>query len=159
MRLRPVQIEEMAVVSALLQASAAWTAGRGQPLWPPELLTPEALLGAYGLEAWRLAELEGQAVATLALPDHDPLFWPDDPPGSALYLHKLAVSRARRGLAPAVLQAAVDEARSRGVGWLRLDTVYDRPPLRAIYERFGFEYAGERTVGRFRCALYQLRVG
>jgi GNAT superfamily N-acetyltransferase len=69
----------------------------------------------------------------------DPVFWPDDSPGEALYLHKLAVlSHARgRGWSDRLIHWARARALESAVRFLRLDAA---PHLRliALYEKHGF---------------------
>lgn len=91
---------------------------------------------------------------------HDPLFWPEDRRGEALYLHRLAVRRRYAGgaVSKALLGSAVNEAKTSGRKYVRLDTVADRPKLRAVYERFGFALHSYRNVGPYYVARYQLRV-
>lgn len=47
------------------------------------------------------------------------------------------------------------ETGERGRPWLRLDTATARPKLRALYETFGFQDMGQRTVKGFDVTLYQ----
>jgi ribosomal protein S18 acetylase RimI-like enzyme len=144
--------------SEILTASAAALAARGQPLWPPHSLTPERLARHYPDAGWRVAWQDGQAVGAYVLLDRDELFWPDDSPGTALYLHKLAVHPAAQGggLARLLLAEAVAETRRLGVPFLRLDTASDRAKLRALYDDFGFQNVGERQVGAYHVVLYSL---
>ena len=146
--------------SGLLIAAALHLKTRGEPLWPENSLTPERLARHYPPECWRVAWRGDTPLACLCLLDADPLFWPDDTPDDALYLHKLAVhpDMQGQGLSDHMLRDAVRETRERGRRWLRLDTATARPKLRAIYEDFGFQHVGERTVGGFDVTLYQLRV-
>ncbi|MFB9994191.1 GNAT family N-acetyltransferase [Deinococcus oregonensis] len=151
---------DVQTASEILVASAAALAARGQPLWPPQSLTPERLKRHYPDAGWRVAWQEDQAVGTFVMLDKDDLFWPDDAPGTALYLHKLAVhpSAQGSGLARLLLSEAVEETRRVGAPFLRLDTASDRAKLRALYEDFGFETAGERQVGAYHVVLYSLTV-
>ncbi|MFC3833174.1 MULTISPECIES: GNAT family N-acetyltransferase [Deinococcus] len=144
--------------SRILTAAALALEARGEPLWPPHTLTPERLLRHYPAASWRVAWDGALAAACLSLLPHDPLFWPDDAPGDALYLHKLAVhpDAQGRGLAAWMLDHAAREARVRGVGALRLDTATARPKLRALYEGHGFTPVGRRTVLGFDVTLYTL---
>lgn len=146
--------------SALLIESARWARARGMPLWPEAQLSVAALTRHYRPEEFRLGWLNGEPVATMVMQREDRLFWPRAQAGEALYLHKLAVSRAHagQGLAQAMLRAAVEETRAAGRPFLRLDTAAERPKLRAIYEDFGFQERGERELRGFRAVLYELRV-
>lgn len=146
--------------SGVLIAAALHLKARGEPLWPEASLTPERLARYYPQEGWRVAWRGGVALGCLCLLDVDPLFWPDDPPGEALYLHKLAVHPDARGqgLSALLLREAARETRERGRNWLKLDTATGRPKVRAIYETFGFQDAGQRTVKGFDVTLYRLPV-
>ena len=69
----------------------------------------------------------------------DTLFWPQDPPGEAFYVHRLAVARnfAGRGFANAMLRWAEAETLNQGRRFLRLDCE-PRPKLLALYQKAGF---------------------
>lgn len=158
--LRLARPDEFRLCSALLVGSARWASQNGMPIWPEERLTVDALTRQYLPDEFYLGWYGDEAVATMVLQRQDPLFWPDAPEGEALYLHKLAVSRAHagQGLAQAMLRAAVEETRAAGRPFLRLDTAAEQPRLRAIYQDFGFQERGERDLSGFRAVLYELRV-
>jgi ribosomal protein S18 acetylase RimI-like enzyme len=61
-------------------------------------------------------------------------------PADSYYVDALITARdhRRRGVARALLSAAEDRARARGVAWLALDTDVDNTKARALYESFGF---------------------
>lgn len=151
---------DVQTASAILTASAEQLLARGQALWPPESLTPERLLKHYPQETWRVAWQNNEPVGTYCLLDADSFFWPDDPAGQALYLHKLGVHPASqgRGLAQELLSHAVDQTREAGRRYLKLDTAADRRKLRALYNAFGFEDVDERQVGNFYVVRMQLGV-
>ena len=79
----------------------------------------------------------------------DLVFWPEMADGTSAYLHKLAVhpSKQGQGFAHRLLRHAVDLTRARGVEFLRLDCIGDRPKLRAVYERFGFAHHSQKLLG------------
>jgi GNAT superfamily N-acetyltransferase len=147
--------------SGVLIAAALHLKTRGEPLWPESSLTPGRLGRHYPPGGWRVAWRGDVALACLCLLDTDPLFWPDDPPDEALYLHKLAVhpDAQGQGLSALLLREAVLETLRRGRPWLKLDTATARPKLRAIYEDFGFQTVGQRDVKGFDVTLYRLPVG
>ena len=155
---RPSSLDEVTLCAALLQAAARRLQERGEALWPPESLSAAQLLRQYPPQSFRLGLLNRQAVASMTLLDADPAFWPDALPGEALYLHKLGVHPdfQGQGLSAQMLEAAAREARERGCSLLRLDTAFDRPRLRAIYDTFGFELRGRATVHGYDVALYEL---
>jgi GNAT superfamily N-acetyltransferase len=153
-------------VLALLAETAGWLNRRGVRQWP-----------ADGFPAGRITPLIGEGVlylldrqdgedgpdgpvATLALDGHaDPEFWSrGDEPGSALYVHKLAVARdhAGTGLGEALLDWAGLRVLALGKKWLRLDCSKDNPRLQDYYR--GQRFAHLRTVDlphRASGALFQ----
>lgn len=155
---RYATIADLKSAAPVLQSAARRLVVKGEPLWDPASFTPASL------ETWLgelcVATLEGGAVVgAMRLQPEDPAFWPEVPHGSSLYVHKLAVSDAARGrgVAQALLEFARSEANARGRAWLRLDCA-DRPALRAVYERFGFQYRDTREVHDFTVCRYELPV-
>ncbi|WP_309573496.1 GNAT family N-acetyltransferase [Deinococcus sp.] len=146
---------DIPAASAVLTAAATALVARGEPLWPPKTLTPERLLRHYAVSPWRVAWRGGQVVACMSLLHSDPPFWPDDVPGTAQYLHKLAVHPDAQGqrLSSWMVQKAMSEARRAGVPALKLDTATSRPKLRALYEGSGFRSVGRKTVFGFDVTL------
>lgn len=151
---------DVTAASEVLTATAAALIVRGEELWPLESLTPTRLLRHYPAPDWRVAWAAGRPVGAYVLLDKDPLFWPDAPPGEALYLHKLAVHPdvQGQGVSGWLLRQAVQETAGRERPFLRLDTASARPRLRAVYERFGFRHVGERVVRAWPVSLYQYLV-
>ena len=156
----PVKPDELTLFSEALQEVARWLETTRQPLWTLEALEPEALLKKNGLDELFLGRLEGVPVATMILQHEDLPFWPDDPPGEALYLHKLAVRRSAGGggVSVAMLAWAQNYAARLGKRYLRLDTSSGRPKLNALYRSHGFSYAGFCQVDGFDANLYELEL-
>jgi GNAT superfamily N-acetyltransferase len=138
-QVRPALPVEASDAVRILAEAATWANGSGACAWSPEEFTvPEyeaiagrgELIGGFD---------DGRMAACMRLEPHDPVYWADDPPGSALYVHKLAVSRAAagRGWSPRLIAWAWDEARRRDVPALKLDTLPE-PKLLAHYEALGF---------------------
>ncbi len=129
-------------------------------MWPQDSLTPERLERQYPGGQGHLGWLDTQPVAAMILLPSDPLFWPADPPGDALYLHKLAVHPdwQGHGLSAQMIPAAIKETRAVGRPWLRLDTAAERPKLRSLYESLGFVLVREGRVDGWPAACYELRV-
>lgn len=151
---------DVSAASSVLMASAVDRAARGEELWLPQSLTPERLGKYYPPEGWQVAWHGGQPAGCYVLLDRDPLFWPDDPEGEAMYLHKLAVHPdvQGQGLARTLLQRASQQAAQGGRACLRLDTATQRPKLRAVYESFGFHHVADRIVKSWAVSLYELPV-
>lgn len=151
---------DVEAASRVLTAAALRLTARGQTLWPPEQLTPEVLSAQYPARAWWVAWRQDQAVGTYVLLDRDALFWPDDPPGEARYLHKLGVypDAQGQGLGRVLLEEAARQTGEEGAAFLRLDTAADRPRLLALYEAAGFRRVDEVEVQGFRVVRYELPV-
>jgi len=128
---------EAAAVAGVIQEAARWIATWRAQLWDPELVG-EAFVAPFIARGQMLSARTPEEIAgvMILLPD-DPHFWPDRPPGEAVYLHKLAVRRAYAGMGlPAVLMDHAEGlARAQGRHVLRLDCA---PPLGSFYERLGF---------------------
>ena len=134
-----------------LQAEAiAWLAEKGTDQWQPGAprnprrdddrgLTPSIARG----EVYLARDESGEVIGTLTLDDHaDPEFWTEaDDPDSALYIHRMIVSRkaAGQGAGSALLDWAVRRAASRGKRRLRLDAWRTNTALHGYYERYGFQ--------------------
>jgi GNAT superfamily N-acetyltransferase len=129
-------------------------------MWTQDSLASERLHDQYPDAQGYLGWLEGQPVAAMILVPSDPVFWPEDPAGEALYLHKLAVHPDWQGrkLSALVVGEAVQLTRAAGRPWLRLDTAAERPKLRGIYEALGFRLVREGTVSGWPAAWYELKV-
>jgi GNAT superfamily N-acetyltransferase len=82
----------------------------------------------------------GLQVACMRIDTADPIHWPDDPPGEALYIHKVAVARsvAGQGWPARLLAAAARVADERRARFLRLDTA-PREALIRVYQDLGFD--------------------
>ncbi len=139
-RIRQARPEDIPVVEDILLDAAAWMDRTGNPQWTREQVSWERLRQSYPIDAFRIAETEGQPAGCIALLAQDPLFWPELPENASLFLHKLAVKRvfAGQGVSDALLAYAQRESVRRGIGALRLDCRADRPKVRALYERHGF---------------------
>ena len=110
---RPAALPDLC---AVLRASALSFEQRGQPMWTQDSLTPERLERQYPGGQGYLGWLEGRPVAAMILLPSDPAFWPEDPAGEALYLHKLAVHPdwQGRGLGAQMIAAAMLETQAAG---------------------------------------------
>ena len=124
---------------AILHEASVWTSAFGEPIWPFGSFTAEeqTRIAAAGEQIGGFER--AQMVACMRLHESDPVYWPDDPPGEALYLHKLAVRRSAsgRGWTARLVQWAADECRRKGARALRLDTLANNK-LPRHYEALGF---------------------
>lgn len=126
-------------------------------MWRDGELTDESIRADIAGGLFYIAESDLEAAGTIKFQLQDALFWPDVPQDESAFVHRLAVRRkfAGCGISGAMLQWAVDRARSLGRRYLRLDCEAARPRLRAVYERFGFRHHSDRRVGPYFVALYE----
>jgi diamine N-acetyltransferase len=91
--------------------------------------------------AFRIAEVDGVPVGYLKL---GPMKLPIEPNGPALLLDQLYVLKDHHGtgIARALMDWALEEARSRRAEELYLTVYIDNHRARAFYDRYGFEAVG-----------------
>ncbi len=152
--------QEVELVAEILNEAAGWLEERGIPLWPREEISATRIAGAVVVGEFLLAEKDGETAGTIKFQLEDPEIWPDVPVGESAFIHRLAVRRrfAGQGVSTALLKWSVECAASLKKRYLRMDCVADRPRLRAIYERFGFQFHSERQIGPHLVARYELDV-
>jgi len=154
---RRARSEEAPLVVSILREAAVWLEQRGVPLWSDGELAPETIRHDVDEGHYLLAFSGELAVGTARLALEDALFWPEAAADEAAYLHRLAVRRSSAGgvVSAAILDWALAHAAGLGRRFLRLDCDAERPELRALYERCGFAFHSELTVGPYFVARYQ----
>ena len=130
------------------------------PLWREGELEPGRIVADVSAGLFFLAEYSSDSAGTVKFQLEDSVFWPDARPQEAAYGHRLAVRRryAGTGLSTVLLRWAVWRSHTLGRRYLRLDCVASRPRLRAVYERFGFQYHSDRQVGPYLVSRYEYDV-
>jgi len=156
--IRQATTPDAQAVSDILQEAAAWLISRGQPLWQTGELAADSIQADVTNGNFWLATADGCPAGCVKFQLQDELFWPDVPSDDSAFIHRLAVRRQFAGgeISTALLTWAKGHAAALGRSWLRLDTVADRPTLRAVYERFGFQLHSYRQVGPYYVARYQI---
>jgi GNAT superfamily N-acetyltransferase len=158
-KVRPARPDEIEVVLDVLADASAWLRARGIEQWPERFDADWMMPAIERGDTWlAVHEPEGDVIGTLVVEWEDELFWAGYP-ADAGYLHRLAVSRRGTGLGAQLLRWAERLTAGAGKPWLRLDCVAWNHPLRAYYERAGYEHVGDVTVGPYTQARYQKRVG
>jgi GNAT superfamily N-acetyltransferase len=155
--IRPARPDEIEIVLDVLADAAAWLRERGVEQWPERFERGWVMPGIERGETW-LAERDGEVLSTLVVEWEDPVFWAGYPENAG-YLHRLAVRRRGTGLGAQMLRWAERHTVGAGKPFLRLDCVAWNEPLRAYYERAGYEHVGDFTVGPYTQARYEKRVG
>ncbi|HEY2751476.1 GNAT family N-acetyltransferase [Phenylobacterium sp.] len=132
------------IVATLLEG-AAWMAAKHSPAWQVSDLTPAMATAFVSRSEFIAARAGGDLVGVCTLTRVDPDFWPEDPPGFAAYIHKLAVRRAFAGgqVTRSLVEHCLTLARAWGCKALRLDC---HPVLNPVYRRLEFNYVDTRNV-------------
>ena len=155
MNIRRCQAEDVTTVAALLDEATVWVGERGYEQWPLPYPRDELAAAVERGEVY-VGELNGEAVATVTLLWDDPTYWGERPP-DAVYVHKLAVSRACAGqrIGRAIVEWADETAAANERRFLRLDCLRDNAGIRAYYENLGFEHRGDLVVDDRGMSVYE----
>jgi len=142
-------------VAELLDEATVWVGERGYEQWPLPFPRDELAAAIERGEVY-VAEVDGDAVATVTLLWDDPMYW-GNRPADAAYVHKLAVSRASAGqrIGQELVEWADKTAAEAGREFLRLDCLRDNPGIREYYERLGFEHRGDLVVNGRSMSIYE----
>jgi GNAT superfamily N-acetyltransferase len=146
-------------VMAILTDAAKWVEQLdGTTMWVEDELARDRIASEVDAGLFFVAACDGDIAGALKFQLQDQLFWPDLTLDDSAFVHRLAVRRqyAGQGVSVALLQWAVDHARSLGKQYLRLDCDADRSRLRDVYEQFGFRLHSFRQVGAYYVARYEL---
>ncbi len=145
----------------ILAEADAWVAALGTPMWELGEVDAGRIAAEVATGLFAIAWHQDEAAGTVKFQLDDPEFWPDRPGDNAAYIHRLGVRRKFAGgrVSTALMTWAVTRARALGKDVLRLDCDADRLSLRAVYERFGFQYHSDRQVGPYYVARYEYWLG
>lgn len=148
---------ETRVVSEILAEAIAWLDESGVPMWRLNEAGVDQVAADVEAGTFAVAWCGASEAGVIKFQLEDPVFWPEVPPGTSAYVHRLAIRRRFAGgvVSSALLSWAVEEARRHGRQMLRLDCEASRSRLRAVYERFGFRYHSDRRVGPYVVARYE----
>lgn len=147
-------------VADVLREAAQWLEQNGMPMWRDDELVPLRIAADVDAGMFFIAECNGEMAGVVKFQLEDGQFWPDLPAGESAFVHRLAIRRRFAGgeISSALLNWAVERARSLGRDYLRLDCEASRPKLRAVYERFGFVHHSNKQVGPYFVSRYEYRI-
>jgi GNAT superfamily N-acetyltransferase len=133
MRVRFATAADLEPAVTVLRNAARRLETAGMPLWKPEQFSIASLEPVWAAGELCVAMLEDRIVGAMFLQRDDLVFWPDEPSGSSLFVHKLVVDDgwSGRGVSTALLEFARERLYDTGRAWLRLDCA-DRTKLRAV---------------------------
>jgi GNAT superfamily N-acetyltransferase len=146
-------------ISSILIEAAEWLISKGEKLWEPEEVSPEAIAEDVRAGMYSFAMAASRKAGCYRFQTEDVEFWDDVPHDDSAFIHRVAVRRefAGMGIARAMIDNAKSRARALGKRYLRLDCA-DRPKLRAVYERQGFVFHSIRQRLPFDVARYQFEI-
>lgn len=156
------------VALAILREVGQWLVDNDRELWQVDTLTAENLLNEYTtgnlfvLYADRETGAGPEPAAVFILQWVDPLYWPDVPPNTSGFIHKLAIRRPFNGqnLFAAIIDFSREECLKRAINTLQLETDATRPKLMQFYERYGFTPTYQRDMHEFgqlfTCQFYMM---
>lgn len=152
--------EDTEAVSSVLQEAADWLAQSGSAMWKGDELSPARIADDVAKGLFYVAECDGEIVGTIKFQLEDTLFWPDIAQEESAFVHRLAVRRRFAGgaVSSAMLQWAVERARTLRRRYLRLDCEAARARLRKVYEQFGFRHHSDRHVGPYFVSRYEYEI-
>lgn len=157
MLIRQAVAADASTVHQMLLEASEWVDTLGVVMWDDGELEFAAVQRDVAEGQVYIADVDGTPAGAIRFQTQDLLFWPDIPQEPSAFVHRLVVRRAfkGRGVSGALLQWAVEHARSLGKAWLRLDCDDNRPKLKMLYERFGFRMHSHRQVGPYYVARYE----
>jgi len=158
MNIRPARDADAPQIAAVLQEAEQWLADGGRTLWSAAEIGQERVLRDTCNGLFHIACEGTQVAGVMKFELEDAYFWPEIPPGSSAFVHKLAVRRAwaKQGVSKALLAYALSRAGQLGRDHLRLDCVADRQGLRELYEDFGFVLHSVIQIGGWSYARYEI---
>jgi GNAT superfamily N-acetyltransferase len=157
---RQAQPADAGEVEDMLVEAARWVDALGGVMWEEGELAPEHIAAEIEAGQFFIADVDAEPAGAIRFQLEDRLFWPDLAGDDSAFVHRLVVRRRSkgRGVSSALLQWAVDRARSMGKRYLRLDCDASRLKVRAVYEAFGFRFNSFRQVGAYYVARYEYPV-
>src|SRR5262245_51822544 len=149
-----------AIVDTLTEAARWVEELDGTIMWVEGELEEHRVRAEAGAGLFVVGEVDGRVAGAMRFQLEDRLFWPDLDVADSAFVHRLAVRRtfAGQGISTALLEWAINRARTLDKRFLRLDCDAERTRLRAFYERFGFRRHSYRQVGSYYVSRYELQI-
>jgi len=140
----------------VMREAARWLAGIGRPMWDEDDLSSDKLTNPAD-EFWVMWD-DGKSIASMILCFEDKFFWPDIPPNTSGFIHKLSVRRryASKGYAKMMVEHAKKICNNRGIKYLRLDCDPHREGLLRFYKSCGFTLVEMKTLDTEKLGVIDL---
>jgi GNAT superfamily N-acetyltransferase len=136
---------DVADILDILREGAGRMAEKGSGEWAVAKLTQAMAMPFVERGEFLVARVGREVVGCCTLTRADPEFWPEDPPGEAAYIHRLAVRRSFAGglVTRRLVAHCLGLARGWGCRALRLDC---HPRIHQIYVGLGFSHVDTGDV-------------
>ena len=140
----------------ILREVGQWLADNQLTMWALDSLTTDNLIDDYTSGNCYVMYADDVPAATFILQWVDPLYYPDVPPDTAGFIHKVAIRRAfgSQNLFALVLAFCQEQCLARNIHEIQLETDATRPVLMRFYERYGFLPTYRRTLEEFGQQFY-----
>ncbi|MCB2362210.1 GNAT family N-acetyltransferase [Clostridium estertheticum] len=146
---------------SIMKEVTKWGRSVGLNVWKDEHLIREKLLVGINEDAFYIGKVSADNACCMILQWDDVLFWPKAKENEAGYIHKLCVRREYSGigLSQKMVEFAIAECRKRNIGYLRLDTGFNKKKLCNLYESLGFKFVGKILLdNRGEFALFEMKI-
>lgn len=145
----------------IMKEVTKWGRSVGLNVWKDEYLTREKLMAGINEDNFCIGQVYDDDACCMILQWKDTLFWPKAEENEAGYIHKLCVRRkySGKGLSGEMVKFAIEECRKRNMGYLRLDTGWNKKKLWNLYKSLGFELVGKTILDdRGEFALFEMKI-
>lgn len=161
MHIRPATLTDVPFIMELISKVVPVMNASGNFQWDSAYPNAQVFEKDIALKQLWVAEIDGKIAGVAAIttdqePEYANVGW--DINETAIVTHRLAVSPEHqgRGVAAALLKQAEDEAISRRINLLRIDTNTSNEATQRLFPKLGYEFAGEIDLGfrpnlRFYC--------
>ena len=142
--------KDIALIEYLYSTRLQQLHDKGIEQWSEEEITWPQLSKIYDVSHFYIVYKNEEACGAFVMADYDPLYWRDDKPKDALYIHKVMVleSVSGTGVSDAILAYFKEEAKRRGYPVAKLDVREYKTKLRSFYERNGFKLYKTVDLGK-----------
>jgi putative intracellular protease/amidase/ribosomal protein S18 acetylase RimI-like enzyme len=156
--IRRATAEDAEALRALLIEAARWIhSAHGIRQWREQMFTSEIVI-AFIHDYEVFVAVQGQELAGCFSVHWDyEEIWGEKFHDDAGYVHRLTVSRSRKGqsIGKQLLDWAENYIREKGKSWLRLDCMADNPNLNRYYQSLGFSFQGRFDAEAWSANLYE----
>lgn len=158
---RQATIEDLPSILQMYKKRVAYNDAHDMHQWSYEEVTWRAFSQLYKIEDYQVGILDGVIVCGMFVVDVDTIYWPQEPKGVALYIHKVCVDPDYKGLGfgKLLLDRFKELGKQYPVSSVRLDVKKHKDKLQKFYEENGFVFVREgQFVPDTKTYLYEYKL-